>query len=141
MHRPDLTGLQPVYRVHLGSAVRWIFLGVLVLIVPSIVLRLTDSPSGGDVAYSVAQAVGYAALCGYHLRRPDAVFVLEDGLVWQRAFRRRTAVPWHDVREVRPGNRWSGYSSAVLANGRRLPLVAMPVHDAQLLTEALTACR
>jgi hypothetical protein len=139
--RPDLTGLQSIYRVHLGRALRWVVTGVLVLNVPSIVLRLLGRPSGWDVFFAVAQAVGYVTLCAYHLRRPDAVFVLEDGLVWQQSFQRRTVVPWQDVREVRPGSRWKGCSSAVLANGRKLPLVAMPLPDARRLADALTASR
>ena len=141
MARPDLTGLQPVYHVHLGRVLRWLFPAAFVLVVPSIVIRLADHPSAPDVLLSVAQTVGYLALCVYHLRRPDAVFVLEDGLVWQQAFRRRTAVPWPDLREVRPGNRWKGYGSAVLVDGRRFPLVAVPAPDVQRLVNALAASR
>ena len=141
MSRPDLTGLQPVYRVHLGRALRWMFTGAVALIAPSAVYRLLVHPGGWDVGLAVGQVVVFGSLLLLQWRQPDAVFVLEDGLVWQQSFRRRTAVPWHDVREVRPGSRWKGYSSAVLANGRRLPLVAMPLPDARRLADALTASR
>lgn len=137
MH-PDLTGLQAVYRVHLGRTLPWLFLGTCVLIVPSIVLRVTDDPSGSNVVDAVVKAVGYALLCSFYLRRPHTVFVLQDGLVWQGPFRRRTAVPWSDVRAVRPRSRWRE-SSVLLTDGRRLPLVAVPAADVGVLSRALAS--
>jgi hypothetical protein len=139
--RPDLTGLQPVYRVHLGRALRWVVTGAVALIASSTLYRLLNHPDAWDVGLAVGQVVVFGPLLLLQWRQPDAVFVLEDGLVWQQSFRRRTAVPWQDVREVRPGSRWKGCSSAVLANGRKLPLVAMPLPDARRLADALTASR
>lgn len=141
MSRPDLTGLQPVYRVQLGRGLRWLFLAVFLLNVPAIVFRLTDDPDGFDIALSGVQLLCFGFLCGYHVLRPDSVLVLEDGLVWQKAFRRRVLVTWDAVREVQVQTRWQDASSVVLEDGRKLPLSAMPREDAKRLAAALTACR
>lgn len=137
MH-PDLTGLRATYRVHLGRALPWLFVGTSVLIVPSIVLGVTEDPSGSNVVHFLVEAVGYALLCVFHLRRPHTVFVLQDGLVWQGPFRRRTTAPWSDVRAVCLRSRWRE-SSVLLTDGRRLPLVAVPASDVEVLKRALAA--
>jgi len=138
---PDLTGLQPAYRVTVRRSVAWLYLIVFTFVAISAVLRLVNDPDALGIGLSVVQLVCYGYMLFFYTGHPPALFVTPDGLRFRRFLRAGPVLPWSAIREVRVQGRWDEHSSVVTDDGRSLRLTAMPVEDAQRLATALDTSR
>jgi hypothetical protein len=136
---PDLTGLQPTYRVTVRRSVAWLYVVVFTLVAISAVLRLVNDPDAVGIGLSVVQLVCYGYMLFFYTGHPPALFVTSTGLRFRRFLRTGPLLPWAAIREVRVQGRWDEHSSVITDDGRTLRLTAMPAEDAQRLATALGA--